>query len=49
MMSLLWWLVIYGAGPAVTPPVGGVVDAAVGIGQKKTFSQEAIIGGGGSW
>ena len=47
-MNLLWWLVIYGAGSVVPPPATGVIDAAIGIGQKQSFSTQTVIGGGGS-
>ncbi len=31
------------------PPTGGFGSGASGIGQRKTYSDENLIGGGGSW
>lgn len=32
-----------------TPPVAVAGSGHIGIGQKKSFSTDAILGGGGSW
>lgn len=49
--------VILGRGAAVwnyapetpTPPVGVAGSGQFGLGQKKSFATDAILGGGGSW
>lgn len=39
----------YSGIPPFTPATGGFGSGASGIGPKKTFSDENLIGGGGSW
>jgi len=50
--GLLWrsavaWSYLAAEPPPPTPGTGGGIQ--IGIGQKKSFSSEPILGGGGSW